>query len=42
MYILYNNKPILEIYDEYRDEQRNNSNKPQYATLWLNRNIYKI
>ena len=42
LYILYNNKPILEIYDEYRDEQRNNSNKPQYATLWLNRNIYKI
>ena len=42
LYIVHNNKPILEIYDEYRDEQRNNSNKPQYATLWLDRNIYKI
>jgi hypothetical protein len=39
---MHNNQPILEIYDEYRDEQKNNSNKPAYSILWLKRNIYKI
>ena len=31
----------INIYDEYRDEQKKNSNKPVYAILWKNKNIYK-
>jgi mannosyltransferase OCH1-like enzyme len=41
IYISLNELPILNIYDEYRDEQKKNSNKPVYAVLWKNKNIYK-
>ena len=41
IYISLNELPILNIYSEYRDEQKKNSKKPVYEVLWRNKNIYK-
>ena len=38
--ILYNRKPILQYYDEYRNEQLRNSNTGYYKVLWLRRNAF--
>jgi len=40
-YILYNNKKILEMYNEYRKEQNHNTKNPYYAKLWTDGLIYK-
>jgi mannosyltransferase OCH1-like enzyme len=39
-YILYKNKKILQMYDSYRKEQKNNSSKKHYSELWKIRRIY--
>jgi len=38
--LYYENKPILAMYAEYRDEQVTISDKPNYHELWKTKNIY--
>jgi mannosyltransferase OCH1-like enzyme len=40
IYINYNYTPILQIYREYRDEQKQYISKPYYGQLYSNKNIY--
>lgn len=39
-YIYYNNKPVLKMYNEYKDEHFKFKKIPHYSLLWNNKTIY--
>jgi mannosyltransferase OCH1-like enzyme len=39
--VIYNDKIILQNYNEYREEQKNSPKNKHYGDLWNERNIYK-
>jgi hypothetical protein len=39
-HILLNNVPILEVYSEYKNEQKVNQLHPHYSIMWQNKMVY--
>jgi aspartyl/asparaginyl-tRNA synthetase len=33
-------KNILEMYPQYREEQKNTSKTPHYAEMWMKKDVY--